>query len=82
MKRRIKRDVPGGARTRAGKVPPEQMLRWVQTGVMEVAVQDAKGRYFKEFVVLSPAKRISLAKACVKYYARKLPDRVVPSEDD
>jgi hypothetical protein len=48
------------------------MLEWAQSGLMAVPQQVANGRFVKKYVVLSVSRRINLAKACARYYARKL----------
>jgi hypothetical protein len=62
----------GSAKAHNGKLPHELMLEWAQFGLMEMPQRVANGRFVKEYVVLPVSRRISLAKACARYYARKL----------
>jgi hypothetical protein len=60
------------SKAHTGKLPHELMLEWAQSGLMEVPQRVANGRFVKEYVVLPVSRRINLAKACARYYARKL----------
>jgi hypothetical protein len=72
MARDSKKADNGGAEGHTGKGSHELMLQWAQTGLMEVQERVAKGYFVKKYVVLSVSRRINLAKACARYYARKL----------
>jgi hypothetical protein len=71
----------GSSKAPTGKRPHELMLEWAQSGLMEVPQQLANGCFVKKYVVLSVPRRINLAKACVRYYARKLVGQEQPSSE-
>jgi hypothetical protein len=64
-----------------GKLPHELMREWAEIGLMEMPQRIANGRFVKKYVVLSVSRRINLAKACARYYARKLVGQEQPCRD-